>query len=170
MLIDDLLGWQQQMVEELQHRKYRGGKSVRIHDTGDFFSADYFKAWCAISDATPDVLFYAYTKEVAMVKSLDDCRPENLVIIFSMGGKQDHLVDKEHDRHCDVFPDLESLVNAGYTDQAESDLLAATLPTNRIGIVANNIKHLKKKQGEQTFSGLQVKRSERIKAITAKND
>jgi len=83
--------------------------------------------------------------------------PKNFVIIFSMGGTQDHLVDKENDRHADVFPSLEALQEAGYTDQEESDLLAATLPTNKIGIVVNNIKHLKKRQGQETFGSLQVK-------------
>jgi len=163
MVLDDLPKWQEQMIDELQHRRYRNGKAVRIHDTGDFFSLAYLQAWAAIAAATPDVLFYAYTKEVAMVKATS--LPDNFVVIFSMGGKQDHLVDKDTDRHADVFPDLDTLVAAGYTDQSASDLLAATLPTNRIGIVANNIKHLKKKQGEQTFSGLQVKRSQRIAAV-----
>jgi hypothetical protein len=82
--------------------------------------------------------------------------PDNFVIIFSMGGTQDHLVDKENDRHADVFPTMDALLEAGYTDQEESDLLAATLPTNKIGIVVNNIPHLKKKQGQGTFATLQA--------------
>ena len=164
-VLADLDQWRDDMILELKGRKFRNGKSVRIHDTGDFFSNEYFIAWCRIAYATPDVLFYAYTKEVAMVKSLDDRRPDNLVIIFSMGGKQDHLIDVEYDRHADVFPTLEALEAAGYTDQSSSDLLAATLPTNRIGIVSNNIRHLKKRQGESTFSGLQEHRSKRIGLI-----
>lgn len=82
--------------------------------------------------------------------------PENFVIIFSMGGTQDHLIDRENDRHADVFPSLEALEAAGYSDQEDSDLLAATLPTNKIGIVVNNIPHLKKKQGSETFASLQA--------------
>jgi len=143
------------MSEELKAKRYQGGKSVRIHDAGDFFSEDYFKLWVEIAKENPTVFFYAYTKEVAMVKR--HVLPDNLVIIFSMGGKQDHLVDKEKDRHADVFPTLEALEEAGYTDQEHSDLLAATLPTNKIGIVVNNIPHLKKRQGQDTFGGLQVK-------------
>ena len=164
-VLADLDQWRDDMTSELKQRKFRGGKSVCIHDTGDFFSSEYFVAWCEIAAATPDVLFYAYTKEVAMVKGLTDRRPENFVIIFSMGGKQDHLIDVEHDRHADVFPTLEALEAAGYTDQSSSDLLAATLPTNRIGIVSNNIRHLKKRQGSATFSGLQERRVERIALI-----
>jgi hypothetical protein len=147
------------MIEEMKAKRYRGGKSVRVHDSVDFFSRQYYADWLAIADSTPDVLFYAYTKEVEMTKGMK--RPKNFTLIYSMGGKQDHLIDKDNDRHADVFPTLEALKAAGYADQTESDLLAATLPSNRIGIVVNNIPHLKKKQGSQTFSGLQGEREGR---------
>jgi hypothetical protein len=155
LILDNPIGWKNRLKEELKTKRYQGGKSVRIHDSGDFFSDAYFELWLDIITDNPDVFFYAYTKEVAMVKRYE--LPKNFVIIFSMGGTQDHLVDKENDRHADVFPSLEALQEAGYTDQEESDLLAATLPTNKIGIVVNNIKHLKKRQGQETFGSLQVK-------------
>ena len=155
MITDNPTAWKERISEELKTKRYEGGKSVRIHDSGDFFSSYYFELWLQIARENPHVFFYAYTKEVEMVKSYG--LPTNFVIIFSMGGTQDHLVDKENDRHADVFPSMEALLEAGYTDQEESDLLAATLPTNKIGIVVNNIKHLKKRQGQETFSSLQVK-------------
>jgi len=164
MLLNDLPGWEEQMTTELKAKRYRGGKWVRIHDSGDFFSPEYFAAWVRIAQATPDVRFYAYTKEVKMVKEWGTL-PENFIIIFSMGGKQDRLIDVEVDRHADVFPTLEALVEAGYTDQEDSDILAATLPTPKIGIVVNNIPHLKKKQGTATFASLQRERDEMVKGI-----
>ena len=163
MLLNDLTGWEEQMTAELKAKRYRGGKWVRIHDSGDFFSPEYFEAWLRIAKATPDVRFYAYTKEVAMVKS--HTLPDNFIIIFSMGGKQDRLIDTEVDRHADVFPTLEALNEAGYTDQEDSDILAATLPTPKIGIVVNNIPHLKKQQGAATFSSLQRERDEMVKGM-----
>jgi hypothetical protein len=155
LILDNPIGWKIRLNKELKGKRYQGGKSVRIHDSGDFFSDAYFELWLEIANSNPDVFFYAYTKEVAMVKRYE--LPKNFVIIYSMGGTQDHLVDKENDRHADVFPSIEALQEAGYTDQEESDLLAATLPTNKIGIVVNNIKHLKKRQGQETFGSLQVK-------------
>lgn len=154
LIVNDPTGWKERMNEELKAKRYQGGKSVRIHDSGDFFSEEYFLLWVDIAKENPHVFFYAYTKEVAMVKRHQ--LPENLVIIFSMGGTQDHLIDKENDRHADVFPSLEALEAAGYSNQEDSDLLAATLPTNKIGIVVNNIPHLKKKQGTETFASLQA--------------
>jgi hypothetical protein len=76
-----------------------------------------------------------------------------------MGGKHDHLLDKDKDRHAEVFPTLEAVVSAGYLDQTASDLLAVLLPTTRIGIPANNIPHFKKKMGNSTFGEIQVERN-----------
>ena len=131
---------------------HRGGAAVRIHDSGDFFSQDYLSLWASIAGANPEILFYAYTKEVAMLK--DATLPRNFLTIYSMGGLQDYLIDTEHDRHADVFPTIEALLAAGYTDQSGSDLLAVLLKTNKVGIVANNISHFKKKQGAKTFAEL----------------
>lgn len=138
----------------------RGGSAVRIHDSGDFFSDEYLRAWLEIADLFPDVLFYTYTKEVPRFRSMVEGKaPINFRWLYSMGGKHDHLLDKERDRHAEVFPTLEAVVAAGYIDQTASDLLAVLLPTTRIGIPANNIPHFKKKMGNNTFGGMQVERN-----------
>ena len=187
MVVNDLTGWERRMTNELVDSRYHptyvhapffnkldfeklpeyalhwaiaGGKAVRIHDSGDFFSREYYEAWRNIAKKIPYVLFYAYTKEVALTKSFPPL--QNFILIYSMGGKQDHLVDKEKDRHADVFPTLKALNRAGYTDQEHSDVLAALLPTTKIGIVANNIAHYKKKQGDATFASLQEERDGKI--------
>ena len=183
LTLKDLKAWKYAMVAELNMKRYlptskavpffslltwdsltdyqkmwaeHGGKAVRIHDSGDFYSRDYFSAWVDIAKVTPHVLFYAYTKEVEMTKEFT--LPDNFVLIYSMGGKQDNLVDIEKDRHAEVFPSMDALIEAGYTDQEDSDILAALMPSNKVGIVANNIKHLQKKQGQETFGSLQRNR------------
>lgn len=82
--------------------------------------------------------------------------PENFLWVFSLGGKEDHLLDLEADRHADVFPDAASIEAAGYADQSANDLLCVLHPNHRVGIPANNIKHFKKRQGTETFGSLQV--------------
>jgi hypothetical protein len=47
------------MVKSIQRRK---ASIVRIHAAGDFFSADYVRAWLRIVRACPGVQFYAYTR------------------------------------------------------------------------------------------------------------
>lgn len=146
--------WIKLMVTELEKAKYRG-KYIRIHDGGDFFDMNYLQDWLFIADNFKDTVFYSYTKEVTMIK--ESILPENFIPIFSFGGKQDHLIDKEIDRHSEVFPTQERLLAEGYVDIEEDDKLAAIHPNNKIGLVANNIPHLKKKQGDKTFGEWQQK-------------
>jgi hypothetical protein len=87
-----------------------------------------------------------------------------------MGGKQDHLVDLENDRHAEVFPDDAAILDAGYVSQDASDLLAITLDSNKIGIPANNIRHFNKKIAGRTFGELQSERdSQREKKLSSQN-
>ncbi len=143
------------MKAELCHPRHRDGW-VRIHDAGDFFAEWYLLAWCRIAAEHPDVTFYAYTKEVTMTRKVraEDHVPENLLIVFSLGGKEDHLIDLARERHADVFPDVESIIASGYYDQSADDRLAVLGP-ERVGIPANNLKHLRKRQGPSSFGDLQ---------------
>jgi hypothetical protein len=151
---DHLSGWVQQWLE-------CGGQAVRIHDSGDFFSEEYLIKWIEIAWECPNILFYAYTKEVEMIRSVKPriLWPSNLLTIYSMGGKQDHLIDPDVDRHADVFPDLDAIEAAGYMSQHESDLLSVLLPTTRVGIPQNNIPHFKKRLDGRTFSEAQKDRA-----------
>lgn len=136
-----------------------GGAAVRIHDSGDFFSRDYLNGWRQIAKRNPHILFYAYTKEVAMVKDAGLNPASNFLTCYSMGGRQDHLIDRVTDRHADVFPDEQALTDAGYFSQHASDLLCVLAPSNRIGIPQNNIPHFRKGLGGRTFSQAQQDRA-----------
>lgn len=157
-ILEDPQGWFAQMLEEVSKPKMRG-KHVRIHDAGDFFSEDYLRMWLKLATLVPEVTFYCYTKEVSMFKRVlaEGC-PGNFKYLFSMGGKEDHLIDKENDRHAEVFPDDAAILDAGYMNQDASDLLAITLPTNKIGIPQNNIPQFRKRLAGKTFGELQKER------------
>lgn len=180
-VLDDLEGWKAQMVEELQAKRFLptgnerlegydlrldhwaetwrkvGGAAIRIHDSGDFFSVEYLNAWLDIARMNQHILFYAYTKEVKMFREhVAGKAPVNFRWVYSMGGKQDHLIEKDNERHADVFTDLREMVERGYTSQSDNDLLCVLLPTTRIGIPANNISHFNKKLDGRSFSKVQV--------------
>ncbi len=180
-VLDDPDGWAARMTDELAARRFRptgtprdldhdpddrtiadwvaaGGRAVRVHDAGDFFASWYLNLWSGIAASAPDVLFYAYTKEVEMVKAAS--LPANFRIVLSYGGQQDELIDRDRDRHADVFPSALELAAAGYYDQEENDLLAVTAPTNRIGIVANNLPVAIRRFSGRTMSGLVERRSD----------
>jgi hypothetical protein len=89
--------------------------------------------------------------------------PENFLWCYSLGGTQDHLLDLTQERHAEVFPGTVELEAAGYHDQTASDLLAVQGPP-RVGIPANPIPHLLKRQGSETFGSLQRQRDARLAA------
>jgi hypothetical protein len=167
-ILEEPKRWFTHMFNEVNQPKM-ANKYIRIHDSGDFFSEAYLKMWLLIASLTPQVTFYCYTKEVSMFKRVvePNC-PKNFRYLYSMGGKEDHLIDKEKDRHADVFPDDAAILDAGYGNQDASDLLAITLPTNKIGIPANNIKHFNKRMAGRTFSTLQEERDEKKSAKLAR--
>lgn len=144
--------WIRMMNEEIAKPKYNG-KYIRIHDAGDFFSIDYAVDWLNIAKQNPDVIFYTYTKEVDLFKNkIPSLIPSNFIVIYSYGGKQDHMIDPEVDRHSDVFYDYDKMIQEGYNDIGEDDKQAAIHPNHRVGLFRNNIPHFIKKQGDKKFS------------------
>jgi hypothetical protein len=153
MTLDDLPGWEEQMIAELRAKKFVGAY-VRIHDAGDFYSDDYLAAWLRIAKATPETTFYAYTKEVERFKRMVEPNPlPNFVHIYSFGGRYDNLIEDD-DRQADVFPTREALGDAGFVDQEESDLLAIHGP-KKVGIVVNNHPGAVSALGGASFGDLQ---------------
>jgi Gene product 88 len=160
LVLDHLPEWERRMRDELRHRRYHG-RHVRIHDSGDFFSDAYLEAWLRIIALAPWATFYAYTKEVSLFRRLVEPNPpQNFLWIFSLGGKEDVLIDRNRDRHADVFPTEAAATASGYQSQEASDLFAIYSP-NHVGIVANNIPGFKRKQGAATFGELQAARFDR---------
>lgn len=125
--------------DEIRRRKV---ERLRIHDSGDFFSAEYLERWLFIIRANPSVQFYAYTKMVSMLKqyTLDGLIPSNFTVIYSYGGTEDKLIDKNIDRHSWVFSSVEALQNAGYAD-AHVDDSVATETNPKIGLVYHGTKN-----------------------------
>jgi hypothetical protein len=77
------------------------------------------------------VKFYAYTKQVEMIKNTD--LPSNFSCIFSFGGKQDKLINKKTDRHSMVFNSVDLLKSSGYVNASDDDLQALT-ENNKVGL------------------------------------
>jgi len=86
--------------------------TVRIHDSGDFYSQAYLDSWCDIAKARPNVLFYAYTKSLRLDWS---AIPANLAITQSEGGRFDADVDPDFS-HSRIFSSHAAREAAGYVD------------------------------------------------------
>ena len=66
---------------------------MRVHVGGDYFSRNYFLAWCLVAERNPDKVFYSYTKSLPIIGGTP--RPDNLVLTASRGGKWDNLIDEK---------------------------------------------------------------------------
>lgn len=109
---------------------------VRIHDSGDFYSPSYFQKWLEIARLNPSVRFYAYTKSHSFIRGNFNI-PENMDLIFSLGSKNDELIDQENERHSRIFQTEKDLQDAGYTDSSYLDIVATKWITenNKIGLL-----------------------------------
>jgi hypothetical protein len=118
--------------------KVKAGKQVyvRIHDSGDFYSPAYFAKWLEIARLNPGVRFYAYTKSHSFIRN-KFAIPENFDLIYSLGSKNDELINQDSERHSKIFYSMEEMSAAGYSDASYLDLNATKWFTgnNKIGLL-----------------------------------
>lgn len=128
-------------LDTLKKRAKKQGKQlvIRVHDSGDYYSLNYVKKWFNIMLNNEDVLFYSYTKMVPLFKKLK-ALPDNFTIIYSEGGLADNLIDTDKDRHSRVFGSHEELLDAGYDNAMDNDLVACLSDNNKIGLVYHGAK------------------------------
>lgn len=118
--------------------KVRKGKQiyVRIHDSGDFYSPGYFQKWLEIARLNPSVRFYAYTKSHSFIRD-NFYIPENMDLIYSLGSKNDQLINQETERHSKIFHSKEQMEREGYFDASYLDINATKWVTEnkKIGLL-----------------------------------
>lgn len=126
---------------------------IRIHDSGDFYNSEYYTKWDTIMKRNPDVRFYAYTKEVAFFKDVTKTvgLPKNFTVIYSLGGKQDALINQAIDRHSKVFETIDELLKQGYVDTSNDDTHAWQNSCNKIGLVYHGTKSYKNTKWAKVF-------------------
>jgi len=88
---------------------------VRIHESGDFWTENYMKAWILVAQSRPNQIFYAYTKSLGMWLSLNDIIPSNFYLTASHGGTLDYLIPK----YPNIFKRVSHVV---YTEEQAAEL------------------------------------------------
>ena len=85
----------ERMAEVLECAILKAPRKVnlwRIHIGGDFFSANYMRAWYLVQRLHPDMHFYAYTKSLRHFVATRAEKPDNMNIVASYGGRSDALI------------------------------------------------------------------------------
>ena len=124
------------ITDELSKVKSKKQIYVRIHDSGDFYSPAYFEKWVKIAENNPLVRFYAYTKSHSFIRG-KYILPDNFDLIFSLGSKNDELIDQTSERHSKIFKSMDQMTLEGYFDSSYLDLNATKWVTenNKIGLL-----------------------------------
>jgi hypothetical protein len=109
--------------------------TIRLHDSGDFYSQEYVEKWEQIISQNKDKFFYAYTKSLNL--SLEKLISlKNTLIIQSEGGKFDHKINYDLP-HAKIFRSEEELLKSGYVNASTSDLKA--IKSIKIGLIVHGL-------------------------------
>ena len=106
---------------------------IRIHNSGDFYSPKYLNKWVKIARNNPTIIFYGYTKSIPLFKKLKN-KPSNFKFVYSMGSKVDFLINENEDRHAKIFNNETELIQNGYINASNDDLLAIST-NNKVGLI-----------------------------------
>ena len=149
----------QDMHTEIQRWKKKI-KAIRVHDSGDFYSMDYLKAWLQIARLNPAVKFYAYSKSLPFIHRAYDqgLVPPNFRLIQSVGGLADSRIRQDLP-HARIFSTPDELTEAGYADASETDDVSAFSDTLFVGLVVHGARKGK-------FSGTQSAPNENIAKVS----
>lgn len=92
------------LLNSLKHFEKKHNKLTlfRVHESGDFYSQEYFDAWMEVANQRSDVLFYAYTKSLSFWVARLSSIPKNFKFVASVGGLEDHLIDEYNLRYAVV--------------------------------------------------------------------
>ena len=147
--------------EGIQTNRTKNTKLVRIHESGDFFSLAYLRAWIVVARLNPDLKFYCYSKSLDLF--VNEELPSNFYQTASYGGKFDHLIDEGFfTRYSKVVMDDAEAEQLGlevdhddshcFGDQPFALLVHGTQPKGSIAAAK-----LKERKAKGAFSGYNSK-------------
>lgn len=111
---------------------------VRVHDSGDFYSAEYLAKWMDIARANPGTRFFSYTKAIPLVRAYGSI-PKNWFMVYSEGGRCDSMIQRG-DTRARIFEDKTKLSRSMWGNGAEHDVELLEKGEKRIGLVYHGAK------------------------------
>jgi len=167
-LLNDGANIAERMAEEIDYALPQNAGIVRIHVAGDFFNAEYFRAWMIVARMNPTVLFYAYTKSLQYWVDNLDFMPYNMVMTASRGGRLDYLIEQFNLRETVVvFSESEAEEKNLVIDHDDSHAARPSLKDDDFALLihgtqpkgseaANALKILKRDKVQHSYSRKKV--------------
>tara|TARA_R110001592_G_C13073893_1_gene742048 strand:+ start:84 stop:1055 length:972 start_codon:yes stop_codon:yes gene_type:complete len=116
----------QLIIKSFKHAGLEGTKVFRIHESGDFFSANYMKAWFEVAKTFPTTRFYAYTTSLEYWVSNRGSVPSNMKMIASMDKNNTEIIMSNNLRYSVVVYSAEQAGELGLKIDVDDSLAWGT--------------------------------------------
>ena len=101
------------IVNSLEYHGYDKTKVFRIHEGGDFYSNEYFKAWIEVAKRLPSVIFYTHTTSLNFWMNNKGSIPKNFKLIASMDKNNADMILNNNLRFAKVVYSVEEAKELG---------------------------------------------------------
>jgi len=95
------------IIDSINYAGLERSKIFRIHESGDFFSNDYFKAWIQVAQTFPNTNFYTHTTSLEYWLSNKGSVPSNMRLIASMDESNAEIIQQNGLRYSKVVHSVE---------------------------------------------------------------
>jgi len=106
-------GMTELIVNSIEYHGFGNVKVFRIHEGGDFFSNDYFKAWIGVAKQFPSIIFYTHTTSLNFWLSNQSSVPRNMKLIASVDKNNEEFIMKNKLRYAKVVYSVEEARELG---------------------------------------------------------
>lgn len=98
------------ILDSLKYYGYDKTGVFRIHEGGDFYSDEYFKAWIQVCKSLPNVVFYTHTTSLNFwVKNMASI-PSNMKLTASMDKNNEEFIKKHNLRYAKVVNTIDDAI------------------------------------------------------------
>ncbi len=160
-------GMAELILKSLRYHGLENTKVFRIHEGGDFFSSDYFKAWCIVASKLPNIRFYAYTTSIQFWLTNKGAVPNNFKLIASMDRNNSKLIMDNGLRYSVVVYSPEQAKELGLKIDVDDSLAWGT--DDNFALLIHGGQHA----GSEAASALKANKNagvyDRIKQLYDKN-
>jgi hypothetical protein len=95
------------IIDSIKYAGLQTTKIFRIHESGDFFSSNYMKAWIEVAKTFPNINFYTHTTSLQYWMANKASMPNNFNLIASMEPDNENFILQNDLRYSRIVYSVE---------------------------------------------------------------
>lgn len=99
------------ILTSLEHYGFDKSGVFRIHEGGDFYSDEYFKAWIKVCNSLPSTIFYTHTTSIDFWLKNVSSIPKNMRLIASIDKNNEELIMSNNLRYAKVVGSIQQAID-----------------------------------------------------------